>query len=150
MEDRGRKTEDGGRRTESRSVGERIKSFRDLKVYQVALELQQEVFRLTKRFPQEERYSLTDQIRRSSRSIGANISEAWAKRRYEAHFISKLSDADGEQSETQHWLDTSLACQCISKDEHRRLLRKCKEIGRMLGKMMSEPEKWCRRFNKEG
>ena len=84
-----------------------ISSFRDLKVYQLALELQQAVFEVSKTFPIEERYALTDQIRRSSRSVGANIAEAWQKRRYVAHFISKLTDADGEQAETQHWLDTA-------------------------------------------
>jgi len=125
---------------------ERIESFRDLIVYKKAFELQQEVFELTKRFPKEELYSLTDQIRRSSRSIGGNIAEAWQKRRYVAHFVSKLSDSDGEQAETQHWLDTSFACEYISDEQHKQLLGKCKEIGRMLGKMMKEPEKWCSRF----
>ena len=127
-------------------MGERIESFRDLKVYRLAFELQQRIFDLTRRFPQEERYSLSDQIRRSSRSVGANISEAWQKRRYAAHFVSKLSDADGEQAETQHWLDSSLAFEYVSKEDHQRLLGICKEIGKMLGKMMNEPKKWCSRF----
>ena len=127
-------------------MSERIESFRDLIVYRRAFELQQEIFELTKRFPKEELYSLTDQIRRSSRSIGGNIAEAWQKRRYVAHFVSKLSDSDGEQAETQHWVDTSLACEYISGEQHKQLLEKCKEIGRMLGKMMKEPEKWCSRF----
>jgi len=83
-------------------MSERIESFRELNVYKLAFELQQEIFLLTKRFPKEELYSLTDQIRRSSRSIGANIDEAWQKRLYTAHFVSKLSDADAEQAETQH------------------------------------------------
>jgi four helix bundle protein len=128
-------------------MGERIERFQDLKVYQLAFELQQEIFELTKTFPKEEIYSLTNQIRKSSRSIGANISESWQKRRYNAHFISKLTDADGEQAETQHWLDTSLTCEYISSEEYGRLFLKCKEIGRMLGKMMQEPEKWCARFS---
>ena len=127
-------------------MSERIESFRDLNVYKKAFELQQEVFNLTKRFPKEELYSLTDQIRRSSRSIGANTSEAWQKRRYVAHFVSNLSDAHGEQAETQHWVDTCFACEYISDQVHGQLLEKCKEIGRMLGKMMKEPEKWCSRF----
>ena len=127
-------------------MSERIESFRDLNVYKMAFELQQEIFELTKKFPKNELYSLTDQIRRASRSIGANIAESWHKRRYVAHFVSKLSDADGEQAETQHWLDTSLACNYISTEEKKRLVQKCKEIGRMLGKMMNEPEKWCRQF----
>jgi four helix bundle protein len=126
---------------------EAIRSFRDLNVYKLSIELQQEIFVLTKRFPKEELYSLTDQIRRSSRSIGANIAEAWQKRRYPAHFLSKLSDADGEQAETQHWLDTSMECKYISRKEHAMLLEKCKRIGKMLGKMMAEPDKWCARFN---
>jgi four helix bundle protein len=125
---------------------ERIESFRDLKVYKLAFELQQEIFKISMGFPREELYSLTDQVRRSSRSIGSNIAEAWQKRRYEAHFVSKLSDSDGEQAETQHWLDTSHACKYISKDEHERLLKECKEIGRMLGSMMSKPEAFCRQF----
>ncbi len=128
-------------------MGERIESFRDLNVYKLAIELQQEIFEITKRFPKEETYSLTDQVRRSSRSIGANISESWHKRRYQAHFISKLTDADAEQAETQHWLDTSLTCKYISNKEHKTLLEKCKRIGKMLGKMMAEPENWCGRFN---
>ena len=125
---------------------EKIRSFRDLKVYKMAFELQQEIFEITKSFPKEELYSLTDQIRRSSRSIGSNIAEAWQKRRYEAHFVSKLSDSDGEQAETQHWLDTSYDCAYISADDHKYLLEKCKEIGRMLGGMMSNPGPFCRQF----
>lgn len=86
------------------------KGVRDLEVYRVAFDMQQAVFELSKAFPREEMYSLMDQIRRSSRSIGANISEAWAKRRYPAHFVSKLSDADGEMEETVHWIETAFAC----------------------------------------
>ena len=120
------------------------KSFRDLDVYQLAFKLQQEVFELTKDFPSEERYSLTDQIRRSSRSVGANIAEAWHKRRYVAHFVSKLSDADGEQAETQHWLSSVLACTYVSEERHADLMATCLLVGKMLGKMMSSPESWCR------
>ena len=129
-------------------MSERISSFRDLKVYRAAFELQQEIFEITKTFPKEEQYSLTDQIRRASRSVGANLSEAWQKRRYIAHFTSKLTDSDGEQAETQHWLDTSFACEYISSEDHEKLRSKCEEIGRMLGKMLKEPEKWCQRFEK--
>jgi four helix bundle protein len=125
----------------------KIESFRDLNVYRLAVELQQEILELTKKFPKEELYSLTDQIRRSSRSIGANIAESWQKRRYPAHFVSKLSDADGEQAETQHWLDTSVKCKYTSKSEHKTLSEKYRTIGRMLGRMMAEPHKWCARFN---
>jgi four helix bundle protein len=124
-------------------MGEPIQSFRDLRVYQSAFELQQEIFRASKGFPAEERYSLTDQIRRSSRSIGANIAEAWQKRRYVAHFVSKLSDADGEQAETQHWLHTTAACEYLDKEEAQLLSEKCLRIGQMLGSMMAKPETFC-------
>ena len=125
-------------------MAERIKRFQELKVYQSAFKLQQEIFTLSKKFPKEEVYSLTNQIRRSSRSIAANIAEAWHKRRYEAYFVSKLSDADAEQAETQHWLTTCHQCKYISLDQLDKLLDKCKQIGRMLGKIMSEPQKWCK------
>jgi four helix bundle protein len=125
-------------------MSEAILSFRDLRVYQAAFALQQRIFETTKRFPKDEKYSLTDQFRRASRSIGANIAEAWQKRRYPANFTSKLTDSDGEQAETQHWIGTSLACEYISRAEHDGLLDKCFEIGRQLGTMMAAPEKWCR------
>ena len=130
-------------------MSDRIRSFKDLRVYQKAFSLQQKIFEISKGFPKEEIYSLTDQIRRSSRSIGANLAEAWQKRRYPAHFVSKLSDSDGEQAETQHWLDTALACEYILSETHNRLLEKCKEIGRMLGTMIAHPEKFCRQYGKE-
>lgn len=115
----------------------------------MGVELQQEIYVLTKRVPKEELYSHTDQIRPSSRSIGANIAESWQKRLYPAHFVSKLSDADGEQAETRHWLDTSLKCEYISSKKHGMLLEKYKKIGRMLGKMMAQPESFCARFNRK-
>ncbi|MFA7256168.1 MAG: four helix bundle protein [Kiritimatiellales bacterium] len=123
-------------------MGNRIESFEDLEVYQLALELQQEVFEPSKIFPSEERYSLTDQVRRSSRSIGANISEAWSKRRYPVHFVSKLSDSDGEQNETRHWLRSAFLCKYISESKFNMLVEKCKTTGRKLGNMMQHPEKW--------
>jgi four helix bundle protein len=83
-----------------------VESFKELAVYKAARQLSKEIFILTKSFPKEEMYSLTDQVRRSSRSIGAQVAEAWAKRRYEKHFVSKLTDADSEQQETQHWIET--------------------------------------------
>ena len=118
-------------------------SFRDLIVYQKSRELQREIFRITKSFPKEEIYSLTDQMRRSSRSVGANIAEAWAKRRYEKHFISKLTDSDGEQMETQHWLETALDCGYIDQNTSKQLIHRCLEIGRMLGGMMAKSELFC-------
>lgn len=123
-------------------MGDRIESFEDLEVYQLALELQQEIFEQTKTFPAEEKYSLTDQIRRSSRSIGANISEAWGKRRYPAHFVSKLSDSDGEQNETRHWLRSAFLCRYISEPEFNMLVEKCRTTGRKLGNMMQHPDQW--------
>jgi len=128
-------------------MSERIASFKDLRVYQRAFEIQQTIFQMTKKFPKEELFSLTSQIRKASRSVGANIAEAWQKRRYAAHFVSKLSDSDGEQAETQHWIDTASACEYISPETGKKLVRECEEIGRMLGKMMQEPDKWCGRFS---
>jgi four helix bundle protein len=119
------------------------KSFRDLIVYQKSRQLQREIFKITKSFPREEMFSLTDQIRRSSRSIGSNISEAWAKRRYEKHFISKLTDADGEQMETQHWVETAADCEYIDQKTSAQLVEKCLEIGRMLGGMIEKAEMFC-------
>jgi four helix bundle protein len=123
---------------------EKISSFKDLRVYKLAFEVQQEIFETSKRFPVEGRHALTDQIRRASRSIGANLGEAWQKRRYVAHFVSKLTDADGEQAETQHWLNTATACNYFSEREQDALLAKCSRIGQMLGTMMAKPEKFCR------
>ncbi len=118
-------------------------SYRDLMVYQKSRQLQKEIFKLTKSFPKDETYSLTDQIRRSSRSIGANITEAWAKRRYEKHFVSKLTDSDGEQMETQHWIDTALECEYIDQKTSAQLIEKCLEVGRMLNGMMDKADMFC-------
>jgi four helix bundle protein len=118
-------------------------SFRDLHVYQKAKCVAQQVFELTRRFPQEERYSMTDQIRRSSRSVGAQIAEAWAKRRYKKHFVSKLTDADGEQQETQHWTDSAHDCKYITDQQRNALIADLTEIGRMLGAMMQKADSFC-------
>jgi four helix bundle protein len=122
----------------------KIESFRDLIVYLKAFDLQQQILLITKNFPKEETYSLTDQVRRLSRSIGANICEAWQKRRYAAHFVSKLTDSDAEQAKTQHWIDIALACEYISPEIQNQLLTKCREIGKMLGSMIAHPEKFCK------
>jgi len=119
-----------------------VNSFRDLIVYQKSRGLAGEIFRITKKFPKEEMYALTDQIRRSSRSVGAQIAEAWGKRRYEKHFVSKLSDADGEQLETQHWIETAADCSYISQQEMAHLLKSYEEIGRLLGGMMTKAHKF--------
>ena len=118
-------------------------SFRDLVVYQKGRQLQREISALTKSFPRDEKFALTDQIRRSSRSIGANIAESWAKRRYEKHFISKLTDADGEQMETQHWIETALDEDYIDQQTKAQLMQKCLEIGRMLNGMMDKADMFC-------
>ena len=119
-----------------------IQSAKDLIAYQKAFEQAMRIFELSKRFPHEERYALTGQIRRSSRSVCMNLSEAWAKRRYEAHFVSKLTDSDGENSETETSLDFALACRYIDEEQHQSLIANCKEIGRMLGSMIRRPEKF--------
>ena len=107
-------------------------SFRDLVVYQKARAVARRLFELSKSFPKDEAYSLTDQGRRSSRSIGAQIAEAWAKRRCERHFVSKLTDADGEQQETQHWIETALDCGYLTEQATEQLLDELQRIGRML------------------
>ena len=117
-----------------------IKSAKDLKVYQKAYALALEIYKLSKSWPSEEKYSLTDQIRRASRSVCTNLREAWAKRRYQAHFISKLTDSDGENSETDTWLDFALECGYIDASDHVRLTSECKEIGSMLGSMLNKPK----------
>ncbi len=119
-------------------------SYRDLLVYQKARALSKEIFDLSTGFPKEEMYSLTDQIRRSSRSVGAQIAEAWAKRSYEKHFVSKLTDADGEQQETQHWLEIAADCGYLSQSQAKALTEKCCEIGRMLGGMMAKADLFCK------
>src|SRR5215468_2397865 len=118
---------------------ERINSAKDLNVYQLAYHLSMRIFELTRRFPPEERFALTSQIRRSSRSVCLNLREAWAKRRYVAHFISKLTDCDGENSETDSSLDFARDCGYISIREHALLVEMCKEIGKMLGSMIKNP-----------
>ncbi len=101
-----------------------------------------EIFEITRTFPQEERYSLTDQIRRSSRSVVANIAEGYRKRQYHAAFANKMSDADGEATETQVWLDVSKDCRYITLEMHARLIAEYKEVGSMLGNMINNPEKF--------
>lgn len=119
-------------------------NFRGLEVYKQSRKLSNQIFQRTREFPKEEMYSLTDQIRRSSRSVGAQIAEAWGKRRYEKHFISKPTDADGEQMETQHWIEVSLDSKYISKDEATQLLEQCTSIGKMIGSMIAKSSKFCK------
>ncbi len=116
--------------------------FRSLIVYKKAFALAMEIFHLTKRFPVEEKYSLTDQIRRASRSVCSNIGEAYRKRQYPKHYSSKLSDSDSENTETQVWLDFSLACEYITKDEYDDLIFKSEEVGKLIYYMIENPEKF--------
>jgi four helix bundle protein len=118
------------------------RGFRDLRVYQLAYENAMQLFEISKRFPRDERFALVDQIRRSSRSVCANIAEGYRKRRYPAMLVSKLSDADAEAAETQVWLDFARDCSYLDPVRHGRLVAAYEEIGRMLGGMMEHPEKF--------
>lgn len=120
----------------------RIESYRDLRVYQSAMDATMSVFELTKSFPRDEKYSLVDQIRRSSRSVCANIGEAWRKRRYEAHFISKLSDAETEAEETRVWLDIALRCGYVTKAQVVELDSAYDRILAQLVQMITHPDQW--------
>src|SRR5208283_4859609 len=122
-----------------------IKDFRELRVYQKAFESAMAIFHLSKKWPPEERYSLTDQIRRSSRSICANTAEAWRKRRYPAAFVSKLSDADAEAGETLVWLDFGLHCGYLTSGDHDRLTADFDRICAQVVTMINQSEKWCLR-----
>src|SRR6266404_5486833 len=121
----------------------RIKSHRELKVYKKAFEAAMTIFEWSKRFPKEETYSLTDQIRRSSRSVCTNLAEAWRKRRYEAAFVSKLSDSDGEAAETEVHLEFAFSCSYLSTDKHSKLRDQYDHICRQLTKMMDDAPAWC-------
>jgi len=121
---------------------EKIKSYRELRVYQAAMEGAMLIFELTKRFPPEEKYSMTDQMHRSSRSVCANIAEAWRKRRYPAHFVSKLSDAEAEAEETRVWVEIAQRCHYLSKTEADDLDDRYDKVLGQLVIMISNPEKW--------
>jgi four helix bundle protein len=121
-----------------------VKSYRELEVYKLSRELSKNIFLLSHQFPIEEKYSLTDQVRRSSRSVGAQIAEAWGKRRYINHFISKLSDADSEQFETQHWLDVANECKYIGDKDKEELIAYCESIGKMLRSMIEKSTLFCK------
>ncbi|WP_088242963.1 four helix bundle protein [Calothrix rhizosoleniae] len=119
-----------------------IKSHKDLKVYKMAFDSAMEIFYLSKKFPVEERYSLTDQSRRSSRSVCANLAEAWSKRRYRDAFIAKLSDAQAEAAETQTWLEFSVKCNYLETETGRDLYRTYNSILAILVSMIHNPDKW--------
>jgi len=116
--------------------------FKELIVYKKVFNLAMDVYEVSKSFPKEEKYSLTDQIRRSSRSVCANIAESYRKRLYIKNFISKLTDSDAENSETTVWLDFALECNYLSKQNHSQMLQESAEIGRLLNFMIQNPEKF--------
>ena len=120
-----------------------VGSYRELIVYQKARQLARGIFHLSKQFPKEEMYALTDQIRRSSRSIGAQIAESWGKRRYEKHFVSKLTDAVSEQYETEHWLLSAQDCDYLKPEQIQPFMNQCAEIGRMLNSMIEKADRFC-------
>lgn len=119
-----------------------IRRFKDLNVYCLSFEAGMEIFELSKGFPKEEKYSLTDQIRRSSRSVSGNIAEAWRKRRYPKSFVAKLTDSEGEAAETQVWLDYALECKYLFQADYDKLFDKYEHILAMLTNMSTQPEKW--------
>ncbi|RAJ11777.1 four helix bundle protein [Olleya aquimaris] len=116
--------------------------FKNLIAYQKAFDLAMQIFEVSKLFPTEEKYSLTDQVRRSSRSVCANMAEAYRKRKFSKHFISKLTDCDGENSETSTWLDFAFKCNYISKEEYIKLINQSTEIGKLINYMINNPEKF--------
>src|SRR6266404_1405848 len=126
-----------------------LRGHRDLKVYQLAYRLAMEIFHLSKHFPREELYSLTDQIRRSSRSVPANVAEGFRKRRYPNMLVSKLTDSDGEATETQVWLDFAFDCGYMSRENRDRLTAGYEEVGRMLSGMMEDPTRFAPRNQRE-
>ena len=117
-------------------------TFKELFVYKIAFKLAMEIFNISKSFPAEEKFRLTSQIRRSSRSVCSNIAEGYRKRKYEAHFMSKLSDADMENTETKVWLDFALECRYLDDNNHLRLYKQSEEIGKLLSYMIKNPKKF--------
>jgi four helix bundle protein len=120
-----------------------VENFQDLEVYKLSRKLSKEIFEISKKFPKEEMFSLTDQIRRSSRSVGAQIAEAWAKRKYEKHFVSKLTDATGEQQETQHWIEIAQDCLYVSNELSIDLSNQYTLVGKMLNSMIGKSASFC-------
>ncbi len=119
-----------------------IRSYKELRVYQMAMEATMRIFELTKKFPPEEKFSIVDQMRRASRSVCTNIGEGWRKRRYPAHFISKLSDSESEAEETRIWLEIAYRCNYITKIEAEELDKVYDKILGQLVRMISKPEHW--------
>lgn len=119
-----------------------MSGFRELKAYQKAFKLSMKIFELQKEFPMEEKYDLCSQIKRSSRSVSACIAEAYRKRKYEAHFVSKMTDADMENTETQVWLDFALSCKYLDKIKYAELIKESEEIGKLINYMIDNPKKF--------
>jgi four helix bundle protein len=117
-------------------------SVKEIKVYKLAFELAMELYEISKEFPKEEKYSLTDQVRRSSRSVCICLLEAYRKKKYPAHFVAKVTDSDMENSETSGWLDFALACKYVDESKHREMVNKNEEIGRLLNHMINNPDKY--------
>ena len=120
-----------------------VHDFKEIRVYSVAFEGAMQLFHLSKEWPKDERYALTDQVRRSSRAVCANVAEAWRKRLYVANFVSKLSDANAEAAETQTWLDFALACGYLEVASHQGLYQHYDQVSGGLIKMIANPEGWC-------
>src|SRR5205809_5654412 len=125
------------------------RSFRDLNVYRQARETAQNIFELSRQFPAEERYSLTDQIRRSSRAVKAMIAEAWGRRRYKAVFVNKLDEALGEATETQSWLDDARDAKYLSIEQFNTLDSNCISIGQMLSRMIDRADDFCKHLQRQ-
>lgn len=123
-------------------------SYKSLAAYEKGFALAMKIFRITKRFPKEETFGLTSQVRRSSRSVCSNLAEGYRKRKYELHFVSKLTDADMENTETEVWLDFALACEYINQGEYDQLYQDAEEVGRLLSYMIDNPSKFMPRQNK--
>ena len=123
-------------------MAERINSYKDLRVFREAFELGMEIFELTKTFPAEEKFSLTDQVRRSSRSVCTNLAESYKRRRYKDYFVSKLNDSETENAETQVWLDFAIACKYIHQEKYARITAKNDEAGKLIWYMINNPEKY--------
>ena len=118
-------------------------SYKDLEVFKKAYALAMDIFEISRSFPSEEKYSLTDQIRRSSRSVCTNLGEAYRRRKYPAHFVSKLADSDAENTETEIWIRFSFDCKYINDAQFKDFSERSSEVGRMLGYMISHPDKYC-------